>query len=63
MADLFLCEKCGYALDRKANSTVRRAVVWLKGNGRTVHSVVEEEFRYAHDFCLSPGRDNDPTLF
>ncbi len=63
MPDLFYCEKCGHPLDRKANSTVRRTIVWLKGTGRTVHSVVEEEFRYAHEFCLNPGKDNDPTLF
>lgn len=63
MNGLFLCEKCGHPLDRKANTTVRRAIVWLRGQGRTVNSVVEEEFRYAHEFCLKPGKDDDPTLW
>ena len=63
MPSLYYCEKCGHPLDRNANSVVRQATVWLKGKGKTVHSVITEDFRYIHEYCVKDGVDNDPTLF
>lgn len=63
MPSLYYCEKCGHPLNRDAHTVVRQATVWLKGKGKTVHSVITEDYRYIHEYCIKGGIDNDPTLF
>lgn len=50
---LFTCVVCGYGIDPKSQGVIRQAVVWLKGTSRTVHEVVNEDYRYRHIVCTT----------
>jgi hypothetical protein len=63
MPPLYVCEVCGHALDLNSNVVIRQANVWLKGKGRTVHSVISEDFRYIHEFCHGVDKNKEPKLF
>ena len=68
MADLtplYACEVCGLSLRPQDATVSRLATVWLRGKGKTVVSVEQEQYRYRHDACkgMSADEANQPPLF
>jgi|LakMenE18May11ns_1017448.scaffolds.fasta_scaffold9957202_17 hypothetical protein len=62
---MYSCDVCGLSV-RPSDSTVSRlTLVWLRGKGKTVASIEQEQFRYRHDVCKGlNGEDlNQPPLF
>lgn len=53
MPPLYTCELCHQPIDPKGGATVRLALVWAKGQTKTLFSVEEEQYRYRHDFCFT----------
>jgi len=51
MPPLYTCMSCGLELRPQDGTSVRKATVWLKSKGSTVHKVIEEEHVYKHNFC------------
>lgn len=65
LTPLYACEVCGLSLRPQDASVSRLATVWLKGKGKTVASIEQEQHRYRHDACktMSPDDLNQPPLF
>lgn len=53
----FVCRICGTAVNLGANQTLRLVRAWVKGDGRSVQHVENEEFLYMHDWCLKKHAD------
>lgn len=62
---LYSCEICGLSLRPQDSTVSRLTLVWLRGKGKTVVSVEQEQYRYRHDACKGLDSDdlNQPPLF
>jgi len=63
MPKLYTCSICGLEVRPSDATTERKAVVWLKGTGKTISEVCEELFEYKHKFCTGKTNPNDISLF
>lgn len=62
MPPLYTCELCNHPIDPSHGVSLRLASVWLKSNGKTVHTVEDELYRYRHTFCR-PDEGKQDSLF
>ena len=62
----YLCRICGTAVTPGANQTLRLIRAWVKGDGKSVQHVENEEFLYMHEWCLkkhvAPAIDTIPLF-
>lgn len=63
MPRMYECAICGLEVRPNDGTTERKAVVWLKGSGKTISEVCEELFEYKHKFCNQKDNPNDISLF
>jgi len=63
MPNLYSCSVCGLEVRPGDATTERKAIVWLKGTGKTISEVSEELFEYKHKFCTGKTSANDIPLF
>ena len=66
LPDPYLCRICGTAVTPGANQTLRLIRAWVKGDGKSVQHVENEEFLYMHEWCLkkhvAPAIDTIPLF-
>lgn len=63
LPSLYSCYICGNTVSITSSSVYRKAVVWLKGNGKTVGSIEEEMYVYRHEFCSETTAPKQDSLF
>ena len=47
----YVCVRCGSPVNPKSTNTLRLSKAWLKGEGKSVAFVENEEFKYLHEWC------------
>lgn len=66
LPDLYTCRICGTAVNLGANQTLRLVRAWVKGEGKSIQHVENEEFVYMHEWCLrkhvAPAIDTIPLF-
>ena len=56
----FVCRICGTGVSPGSSQTLRLIKAWVKGDGRSVQHVENEEFSYMHEWCLR--KHTDPVI-
>ncbi len=66
LPDPYVCRICGTAVNPGANQTLRLIKAWVKGEGKSVQHVENEEYSYMHEWCLrkhvAPGVETPPLF-
>lgn len=63
LPSLYSCYVCNNPVNVSSSSVYRKAVVWLKGSGKTVGQVDEELYVYRHEFCSETTAPKQDSLF
>jgi|MGYP003962831745 hypothetical protein len=60
LPDQFVCVQCGSPVTKSSSNTLRLIRGWVKGEGKSIQYVENDEYKYLHDWCLRGYRDGGP---